>query len=140
MPVVQALCRRAVIISRGRVVTDDSVENLLRLFQTRAFSVRLHTPLAVTQREALLATFDVTAQADDRAFDVEFAANHDLYRLMDFLRQAGAEVESIERTTVQFEQVFRRLVGGADAPAARADAPRDVAQRDVAREDAHVAR
>ena len=112
MPVVQALCQRAVIISRGKVVTDDSVENLLRLFQTRAFSVRLHAPLPFPQREALLATFNVTAQDDDRAFDVEFSANQDLYRLMDFLRQVGAEVESIERTTVQFEQVFRRLVGG----------------------------
>src|SRR5690606_23711741 len=104
--------------------TDDSVANLLRLFQARAFNVRLQAPLAFDRREALFATFNVTAHDDDTSFDVEFSANHDLYRLMDFLRQAGAEVESIERTTVQFEQVFRRLVGGGSAPAAQADAQR----------------
>ena len=134
MPVVQALCRRAVIISQGRVVTDDSVANLLRLFQARAFNVRLQASLAFDQREALLAAFNVTAHDDDRSFDVEFSANHDLYRLMDFLRQAGAEVESIERTTVQFEQVFRRLVGDGNASADRVGA-----QRGLAIGEAHVA-
>lgn len=116
MPVVQALCRRAIIISRGRVVTDDSVENLLRLFQARAFNVRLLSPLAFSHHEELLARFNVSTLDDSRAFDVEFSTNHDLYRLMDFLQGAGAEVESIERTTVQFEQVFRRLVNGGASP------------------------
>ena len=112
MPVVQSVCRRAIIISGGKVVTDDSVENLLRLFQVRAFTVRLMEPLGAGQRLELRTAFNVAVSDDARAFDVEFTSNHDLYRLLDLLRATDAEVDSIERTSVQFEQVFRRLVNG----------------------------
>ncbi|HZJ09456.1 MAG TPA: ABC transporter ATP-binding protein [Trueperaceae bacterium] len=135
MPVVQALCQRAIIISGGKVVTDDSVANLMRLFQTRAFSVRLATPLDLRQQEELHAAFNVTASTDARTFEVEFAAKHDLYRLMDFLRATGAEVDSIERTSVQFEQVFRRLVNGNPAATTPARAAKPVVELG----DAHVA-
>ena len=133
MPVVQAVCRRAIIITGGRVVTDDSVENLLRLFQARAFSVRLVTPLSAAHAAELGRAFHVSGGEDGLAFDVELPGKQDLYRLMDFLRGTGAEVESIERTTVQFEQVFRRLVNGAPRP----EAP--PATRAAAREGAHAA-
>src|SRR5690606_34297920 len=64
MPVVQALCRRAIIISGGRVVTDDSVDNLMKLFQARAFTVRLVTPLGVRQLQDLRRQFNIREDAD----------------------------------------------------------------------------
>lgn len=47
---------------------------------------------------------------DETSFEAELQASGELFRLMDFLRVEGAEVDSIERTTVRFEQVFMRLV------------------------------
>ena len=78
----------------------------------------------VAVADELTRAFHASGDEGRLAFDVELPGKQDLYRLMDFLRGTGAEVESIERTTVQFEQVFRRLVSGAgrqpQAPAARA--------------------
>src|SRR5690625_7037613 len=41
MAVVQDVCERTVIIHRGRVVVDEQVSNLLRLFQTRAYRITI---------------------------------------------------------------------------------------------------
>jgi ABC-2 type transport system ATP-binding protein len=115
MPVVQDLCDRTVIIHAGRVVTDDRVDNLLRLFATRAYHVRLGAPLSLRQVEALHGGFAGAAVDDDAlAFQVELERGADLYRLVDVLRPERTPIESIDRTAVDFETVFRRLVNGAD--------------------------
>ncbi len=125
MPVVEDLCRRVVVISGGRVVTDALVDDLLKLFQSRAFLVRLASPLRHEAVGRLQADFTVPSFGET-SFEVELEASGGLFRLMDFLRsEGGADVESIERTTVRFEQVFRRLVqdGGAPTHLSAARAP-----------------
>src|SRR5690606_482965 len=118
MPVVEDLCRRVVVVSGGRVVTDALVADLLRLFRSRAFRVVLAAPLAADAMARLRARYAMAA-SDDASFEVEFAEAGELYRLMDDLRAAGAEIEGIERTTPRFEEVFRRLLqdGGVGAAA-----------------------
>ncbi len=110
MPVVQQLCRRAIVIDRGRVVTDDQVAHLLRLFASRAYRVRLAEPLPSDRRERLARAFPLQGGDDALSFAVEFERGEDLYRLTRALEEAGALVEAIERTTVDFEHVFRQLV------------------------------
>jgi ABC-2 type transport system ATP-binding protein len=39
MPVVQDLCERTVVIAHGRVLVDDRVDHLMRLFASRAYEV-----------------------------------------------------------------------------------------------------
>lgn len=114
MPVVQELCQRTVIIDQGRVVTDDSVSNLLALFRSRAYQVSLSSPLEPEQRSAVEESFTTNISADGLSFTVELAQAVDLYRLTDWLRGVGAAVDAISRVTVDFEQVFRRLVNRRD--------------------------
>ncbi|HZW99087.1 MAG TPA: ABC transporter ATP-binding protein [Trueperaceae bacterium] len=118
MPVVEDLCRRVVVVSGGKVVTDALVADLLKLFESRAFAITLAAPLLPDEQARLERSFTVSA-TEGTTFEVELPRSEELFRLMDFLRHVGAEVESIERTTVRFEQVFRRLVkdGGAPKPA-----------------------
>jgi len=118
MPVVEDLCRRVVVVSGGKVVTDALVADLLNLFRSRAFRVTLAAPLPVDEMARLRGRYTLTA-SDDVAFEVELAEPGELYRLMDDLRAAGAELDGIERTTPRFEEVFRRLVqdGGVGAAA-----------------------
>ena len=46
MATVQDVCERTVIINAGRVVADDRVVNLLKLFETRAYEVKLGAALS----------------------------------------------------------------------------------------------
>ena len=113
MPVVQDLCDRTVIVAEGRVVADERVESLLKLFETRAYAVTLADALSRDQEAELRASFPLLRPwSAGNGFDADLERGDDLYRLMSGLERVGAKVEALDRTTVDFEQVFRRLIKG----------------------------
>lgn len=111
MALVQALCKHVVIISRGRVVADSSVGELLGLFETRAYRVVLGAPLTPAQ-EGRLARFGARYEVAE-APTLELTLEHpeDLYDLIDTLKAARTPIESLSRTEMDFERVFLELVG-----------------------------
>lgn len=115
MPVVQELCERAIIINKGEVVVDDRVDNLMRLFETRAYSIKLGGPLSVGQENRLRSRFPMsayTAHAHEPVLEVNLEQGQEIYELFDLLKEDGTMVESIDRTTIDFEQVFIQIVKG----------------------------
>ena len=113
MPVVQDLCHRTVIIDDGRVVADDRVSNLLKLFQTRAFDVKLAQPLAEDQVRRLQAKFPALTMAPEgTTLRVNLERDEEIYHLIELLRTFDARLQSLGRTTIDFEQVFRDIVNG----------------------------
>lgn len=115
MPVVQDVCERAVIISAGKVVADDRVENLLRVFETRAYTITLGTSLTGTQQELLARRFPVSSYQTGERPTVQVTLEHgeEIYDLMDILKRERTPVEAIDRTPVNFERVFMEIVNGA---------------------------
>jgi ABC-2 type transport system ATP-binding protein len=111
MPVVQDLCSRTVIINQGRVIADEQVDRLLRLFATRAYAVSLPLPLS-SNLEASLRTVFPLLDIDEgrREFTVNLEQADDIYRLVALLEQEHAPLEGIDRRTINFEQVFRQLI------------------------------
>lgn len=41
MDVIEAICDRVIVLSGGNIVADDSVENLLDVFQTQSYRIEL---------------------------------------------------------------------------------------------------
>lgn len=115
MPVVQELCDRTIIINKGTVVVDEKVENLLNLFQTKAYSIKLGERLNSRQKEELLLTFPLSTYTENSLqaiVDVNLERSEDIYKLFDIFKMEGTLVESIDRTTIDFEQVFLQIVKG----------------------------
>ncbi|MNV51265.1 Arginine transport ATP-binding protein ArtM [compost metagenome] len=115
MPVVQELCDRAIIINKGEVVIDDRVENLLKLFETRAYSIKLGEQLSPGQEKKLLSIFPLSnykASSHETIVEVNLEHGQDIYELFDLLKEEGTMVESIDRITIDFEQVFIQIVKG----------------------------
>jgi ABC-2 type transport system ATP-binding protein len=112
MPVVQDLCGRTVIINQGHVVVDDKVSNLLKLFETRAYTVTLGKPLTVGQHHLLQQSFPVVniENGEKKTLTVNLEHGEDIYKLMDILRSEQTPVETIDRAVINFEQVFRKLI------------------------------
>jgi ABC-2 type transport system ATP-binding protein len=111
MPVVQDLCERTIIINEGRVIADDRVDNLLRLFATRAYAVTLTEPLGSGLAAQLQAEFpQLTISDNRREFTVSLEQAEDIYRLMALLESQQTPLEAIDRRTINFEQVFRELI------------------------------
>ncbi len=111
MGVVEDTCARVIILSRGRVVADDRVPNLLALFRTRAYRVILRDGLPegiATQLAARFSTFRWLSQ--ERALHVELSPSQSFYELVDALRGANVEIEAVGRSEPDLEEVFLRLI------------------------------
>lgn len=111
MPVVQDLCDRTVIINNGQVIADEKVNNLIRLFETRAYTITLGSSLNEQQLQMLKQRFPLHSY-DENQLDVNLEQDDDIYMLMEILRVNHTKVEHIDRTTVNFEQVFMNLIKG----------------------------
>src|SRR5690625_821848 len=115
MAVVQDVCERTVIINRGRVVVDEQVSNLLRLFQTRAYRITIPGELSGHLEGQLRAQFPllrIDSQAEETILHVDLARSEDIYSLMDILKLERTPIETINRVTIHFEEVFRNIVRG----------------------------
>ncbi|MCT8138516.1 ABC transporter ATP-binding protein [Anaerobacillus sp. CMMVII] len=115
MPVVQELCDRTVIINKGAVVIDEKVDNLLKLFETRAYSIKLGQNLSISQEQLLFAKFPLCTYEGNSlqpTVEVNLERSEDIYELFDIFKAEGTIVESIDRTTIDFEQVFMQIVKG----------------------------
>ncbi|WP_369405005.1 AAA family ATPase [Piscibacillus salipiscarius] len=109
MPIVQDICDRAVIINGGKVVADEKVEDLIKLFETRAYSFTIEEVLTEQQKVAIHNHFPIV-EINDLQINVTLEKEDDLYIIMDILKSNQTKIEKIDRTTVDFEQVFMQLI------------------------------
>lgn len=115
MDVVQDLCERTVIINNGEVITDDRVENLLRLFDIRSYTIQLGALLTEKQQLELTENFVHHAYIPDTyqsIIEIDLRKSEQIYDLFDVLKTENTPVESIDRGTINFEQIFMKLVKG----------------------------
>lgn len=115
MEVVQDLCERVIIISDGEIVADDQVSNLLRLFDARAYSISLEGHLNEHQLNKLknkFPMFNYLPASNHSILEVSFSYSKQIYDLFDMLKHEGVLIESIDRGTLNFEQVFIKLIKG----------------------------
>ena len=118
MEVVQDLCERVIIISDGEIVADDQVSNLLRLFDARAYSISLEGHLNEHQLSKLknkFPMFNYLPASHHSVLEISFSVSKQIYELFDMLRHEGVVIESIDRGTLHFEQVFIKLIKGEKA-------------------------
>lgn len=115
MAVVQDLCERTVIINNGKIITDDKIENLLRLFEVRSYTITCGELLSDRQLQLLHQKFPQHKYIPDThqaILEVDLAKSEQIYDLFDVLKMEHTPVESIDRGTINFEQVFMKLVKG----------------------------
>jgi ABC-2 type transport system ATP-binding protein len=111
MGVVEDTCARVIILSRGRVIADDLVRNLLSLFRTRAYRVNLRNGLPEGVLPKLSARFPTLRWIpEERALQVEIPPGGSFYELVDLLREAQVEIEGLSRSEPDLEDVFLRLI------------------------------
>ncbi|GGD07937.1 ABC transporter ATP-binding protein [Pontibacillus salipaludis] len=109
MAVVQDLCKRTVIINSGKVIADENVQHLLKLFETSAYEIQLKETLTEEQLTKLHHQFPIF-NLHDLTLEVSLEHEEAIYQIMNILSLNQTGIETINRTQVNFEQVFRRLV------------------------------
>ncbi|GGA77960.1 ABC transporter ATP-binding protein [Ornithinibacillus halotolerans] len=115
MDVIQDLCDRTIIINNGKVVTNDRVENLLRLFEVRSYTITFENQLSNKQLFQLQQKFpqlDYTPDTLQPKLEVNLSNSNEIYELFDILHQEQTPIETIDRKTINFEEVFLKIVKG----------------------------
>ena len=118
MDVVQELCDRVIIIAHGRVITVDTVTNLLNLFRSRAYRIRVAgmlQPRQLLRIEGACASLSTTVEGATTVLDAQLHDGDAIYRLMSVLAELGAEIERVDSLDPDLEQVYLKLVAGAAA-------------------------
>jgi len=115
MHVVQDICRRVVIINNGRVVVDDRVTSLMKLFQASAYRFEIEGQLSAELELKLKGRFPLLALSatDHRTYiDADLEDDTQLYEVMDILRDGNTQIKSIGHKEPNLEEIFLRIVKG----------------------------
>ncbi|NUB92549.1 ABC transporter ATP-binding protein [Haloterrigena sp. SYSU A121-1] len=113
MDVIEAVCDRVVIMNEGRVVVDDTVENLLAAFETQGYRLAVRGA-DESVLAALRERFDVTdvERLEDRTRFAVAADSETFYRLTDALEGHGLELVAVDTVQPDLEDAFVELTGG----------------------------
>jgi len=115
MNVVQDICARVIIINQGRIVVDDRLENLKKLFQAKAYRFEIEGHLNPEQELRLKENFELVkiSKTDHRTIiEAELLDEQRIYEIIDVLKENGSRIESIGRQYPDLEEIFLKIVKG----------------------------
>jgi ABC-2 type transport system ATP-binding protein len=115
MDVIQAMCERVIIIKDGRIIVDDSVDNLLALFSTRSYRVVLSGAAGESLLEQLAVLVpEVTLKPHGVNTELQFSlpSPQRLYDVIEVLRESGVLIETIGQRQPDLEEAFLHIIRG----------------------------
>ncbi|MCS7198323.1 MAG: ABC transporter ATP-binding protein [Candidatus Bipolaricaulota bacterium] len=115
MNVVQDICERVIIINHGRIVVDDKIENLKRLFTASAYRFEIEGHFNQTQEQKLKEQFDLIKISRDSSrtvIEAELLDGQKVYEIIDVLKENGCRLESVGKQYPDLEEIFLRIVKG----------------------------
>ena len=116
MNVVQDICGHVVIINEGRVVADDSTQNLLSLFQVRSYDMAVGA-LSPSQQQSLDQVPHLKLERINGSWRISLDMENPaiLWQVLDILRAEQTAIDSIDRKELNFERVFMEILGRTSA-------------------------
>jgi len=118
MDVVEEVCDRVIVLQEGEIVVEDRVENLIDLFRAEGYSLVLDDSLEDAARSPLEEEFDLSFnpnQSEERTeIEASLAEPAEVYRLLERIEEAGAQVISLNRKQPDLEEVFLNIVEGGE--------------------------
>jgi len=115
MHVVQDICERVIIINNGRVVVDDQVSNLVKLFRASAYRFELEGQLVEELALKLKERFPLLtlSATDHRTYiDADLKDGSELYEVLDIVKSGNTQIKSIGHKEPNLEEIFLAIVKG----------------------------
>ena len=119
MDVIQAVCDRVIVLDGGRVIADDSVENLLDAFEAQTYRVCIDGDSARGLRETLAERFrvlDWDTDTDTTTFELALADSDEFFACVKVLDEANVSVQTFTEIEPDLEDIFVDLVATTDSP------------------------
>jgi ABC-2 type transport system ATP-binding protein len=112
LDMAQEVCDRVAIMSKGRLIADQPVSELLGLFRQEFYQIRLKGHLN-GHRPDWLTPLSVAAENGDTLLSGTIADQDALHQVLGQVRELGLPLLSVTRAEPNLEEVFVRLSEGA---------------------------
>ena len=112
MDTIESVCDRVIVLSDGDIVADDSVDDLLDVFQSQLYRVQLTENPPAHLREQLDTHFQLLDWRTDTAsveFEIALAGSEEFYECVDILQTAEATIRSFTEIEPDLEEIFVEL-------------------------------
>jgi ABC-2 type transport system ATP-binding protein len=109
---VQATCRRAIIINKGQIAAEDTLEGLSnRMTDARRFFIKVRRPSGVESQVRSLKGIKSFKKIDDgHSFEVELDRSDDANEVLaETVVKSGAGLMEFRSVDVSLEDIFLKL-------------------------------
>jgi len=119
MDIIEVVCDRVIVLNDGEIVADDSVDNLLDVFQSQSYRVQLTETPPAHLREQLDTRFRLLnwrTDTDCVEFEIGLAGSEEFFECVDILQTAEATVRSFTEIDPDLEDIFVELTTSESLP------------------------
>lgn len=112
MGFIESVCDRVLIIRKGRIISDETLESLKARFSEKAVEIVTEAPLSIPQTEALesIGAWAITGDAGVFRLSVRLHEPDRIFDLMDILRNGGSIVKDFSTRENDLEDIFLQMI------------------------------
>lgn len=113
MDLVQAICEEVVILNKGKIISHDTLENLMDMFDSRTYEVVLAESLSKEAKENLLSLgYDFYFANKDLKIEIDISDLRELYEIIDKLKEKNILIKEIKQKDNNFERIYLNITNG----------------------------
>jgi len=118
LPEVSVICERVIIIHEGKIVAEDSIENLSSMISgSRRIRLEVEGPSKKVAERLRQIKGVQRISYEDSEYNVEYAAGEDPRgKIMEAIMQGGWTLLSLEAMEMSLEDIFLKLTTEEEAP------------------------
>lgn len=109
MHVVESICDEVIIINQGKIIAQDSVSNLVKVFQAKPYQITVGGTLSAEQVAELENVPHLSLEILETGvttLTVTLEKPEHIYPILNILEWEMSSIESIEQTKHNFEEIF----------------------------------
>lgn len=110
MNLVQDICDDVVILNKGKVIAQDSVEKLMDMFETMTYEIILAESLSKSDKEYLLSIdYDLYFINNKTKIEVDIFDIKEIYDIIDKLKEKNILIKEIKQKDNNFERIYLNI-------------------------------
>jgi ABC-2 type transport system ATP-binding protein len=113
MNLVQDVCDNVIILNRGKIVADDSVENLMEMFRSMTYEIVFLENLSQENKDYLLSlNYGFYFTNNESIVEIDIVNYNDIYKILEKLREKNLLVKEIKQRDINFERIYLNITSG----------------------------
>ncbi|GMQ57421.1 daunorubicin resistance protein DrrA family ABC transporter ATP-binding protein [Vallitalea sediminicola] len=113
MNLVEEVCEDIVILNRGKIIAQDTMDNLLDMFKSMTYEINLRDTITEEQKEYLSnLEYEFYLMKSGDVLEIDIIDSKEIYEIIDILKEKNIFIKEIKQKNINFERVYINLTSG----------------------------